>query len=247
MNCRYNQENRRQIIDSRVNSTKVVGEAIAEASSPPKVWLQASTATIYAHRIDAPNDELTGIIGGTEPNAPTTWKFSVDVAKRWEQAAIEAVTPKTRKALMRSAITLSPDHGGIFDVLLGLVRHGLGGTAGNGRQYVSWIHDRDFIRAVYWLIEHEEMSGPINIAAPNPLPNAEFMRMLREAWGISIGLPAAKWMLEIGAFLMRSETELILKSRRVVPTRLLNAGFSFDFPLWSDAASDLCKRSRVPE
>lgn len=241
VNCRYHAANRRAIVDSRVNSTRAVGKAIANASRPPRVWLQASTATIYADRYDAPNDELTGIIGGTEPNVPDTWKFSIDVAKAWEQATEEADTPQTRKVLLRSAMTMSPDAGGIFDTLLGLVRRGLGGTCGSGRQYVSWIHERDFVRAVYWLIEHD-LAGPINLTAPNPLPNGEFMRALRQAWGTKIGLPATKWMLEIGALFLRTETELILKCRRVVPARLLEAGFKFEFPDWPRAAAELCER-----
>ena len=244
VNCRYTSENRREIIDSRVDSTRVVGEAIAAASNPPKVWLQSSTATIYAHRFDAPNDDLTGIIGGSEPDVPDTWNFSIDVATSWEKAANEAQTPKTRKVLMRSAITLSPDRDGIFDVLLGLVRRGLGGTAADGRQFISWIHDRDFVRSVYWLIEHKDLSGPVNLASPHPLPNKDFMRILRDAWGASIGLPATKWMLSIAALFMRTETELILKSRRVVPARMLESGFEFEFPHWEQAARDLCRRWR---
>lgn len=244
VNCRYNEENRRQIMDSRIDSTKAVGEAILNAKNPPKVWLQSSTATIYAHRFDAPNDELTGIIGGGEKDAPDTWNFSIDVAKNWEKAADEFDLPKTRLVLMRSAMTMSPDKDGIFDVMLGLVKKGLGGTAGDGRQYISWVHDRDFINAVYWLIEHEELSGAVNISSPNPLPNEDFMRIFREAWKIKIGLPANRLMLEIGAFFMRTETELILKSRRVVPTRLLQSGFKFEFPNWEDAARDLCEKSR---
>lgn len=245
VNCRYGAENRRLIMDSRVESTRVIGQAIAQSDQPPRVWLQASTATIYAHRYDAPNDEATGILGGGEPNAPDTWRFSIDVAKAWEQAANDAVVPHTRKVLMRSAMTMSPDPGGIFDTLLGLVRRGLGGTSGSGRQYISWIHEHDFIRAVYWLIEHEELSGPVNLSSPNPLPNAEFMRELRRAWGMRIGLPAAEWMLKIGAVLLRTETELILKSRRVVPRRLLESGFTFEYPTWPEAAADLCRRSRI--
>jgi len=244
VNCRYTPENRREIMDSRVKSTRVVGEAIAKAKTPPGVWLQSSTATIYAHRFDAANDEAAGIIGGSEQNAPDAWKFSIDVAKAWEQAANEATTPNTRKVLMRSAMIMNPDRGGIFDTLFGLVRKGLGGTAGNGRQYISWIHETDFIRAVYWLIEHDEIDGAINLASPNPLPNAEFMRILRRAAGAGIGLPAMEWMLKIGAVLMRTETELILKSRRVVPGRLLSAGFEFKFPNWEEAAKELCLRWR---
>jgi uncharacterized protein (TIGR01777 family) len=223
----------------------VVGQAIAEAIHPPSVWLQASTATIYAHRYDAPNDEFTGIIGGPEPDAPDTWRFSISVAQAWERAVADAgILPHTRTVLLRSAMTMSPDQGGVFDVLSGLVRMGLGGRAGDGRQYVSWIHEADFVRAVYWLIEKESLSGPVNLAAPNPLPNAEFMRDLRQAWGVSIGFPATKWMLEIGAVFLRTETELILKSRRVVPAKLTHSGFTFQFPKWLDAAQDLRARWR---
>ena len=244
VNCRYHEANRRQMMDSRVDSTRVVGEAIRAASKPPRVWLQASTATIYAHRFDAPNDDVTGIIGGHEPDAPDTWNFSIDVATAWERVTNEADTPRTRKVLMRSAMIMSPDRGGIFDTMLTLVRLGLGGTAADGKQYISWIHDLDFIRSVYWLIENEELSGPINLSAPNPLPNKEFMRIVRKAWGMRIGLPASEWMLELGAFLMRSETELILKSRRVVPKLLTDSGFQFEFPTWEAAAADLCRRRR---
>jgi len=247
VNCRYHARNRRLIKESRVNSSRVVGQAIAGAARPPRVWLQASTATIYAHGYDRANDEATGILGGDEENVPDSWRFSIDVARAWEHAASETSTPRTRLVLLRSAMTMSPDRGGVFDVLLGLVRWGLGGTAGDGRQYVSWIHDRDFIRAVYWLIEHEELDGPNNVAAPNPVPNAEFMRTLREAYGTRIGLPAAKWMLEIGAFFLRTETELVLKSRRVVPGRLIESGFAFEFPTWKDAAADLCRRRLAAE
>jgi uncharacterized protein (TIGR01777 family) len=245
VNCRYHQANRRAILDSRVESTRTVGEAIARAAEPPRVWLQASTATIYAHRHDAPNDEATGIIGGSEPGAPDTWRFSIDVARAWEEAANAVPTPRTRKVLLRSAMTMSPDRGGIFDTLLTLVRRGLGGTCGDGRQYVSWIHERDFVNAVRFLIERDDLSGPVNLAAPNPLPNAEFLRVLRRAWGARIGLPAARWMLEIGAVFLRTETELILKSRRVVPGRLLAAGFRFEFPEWPAAAEELCRRARA--
>ena len=244
VDCRYHAENRRLIMESRINSTRAIGQAIANAARPPGVWLQASTATIYAHRYDGPNDETTGILGGSEADAPDTWRFSIEVAKAWEQAANEAIVPGTRKVLLRSAMTMSPDRGGVFDILLGLVRWGLGGASGDGRQFVSWIHDRDFIRAVYYLMDHQELDGPVNLASPNPVSNAVFMRTLRVAWGIGFGLPAAKWMLEIGAFFLRTETELILKSRRVVPDRLVQSGFVFQFPTWTEAAADLCRRWR---
>ena len=245
VNCRYNPANRREIIASRVESTRVIGQAISRAARPPRVWLQASTATIYAHRFDAPNDEATGILGGHEPDLPDTWRFSYDVCRAWESTAMEfAGLPGTRQVLLRSAITMSPDRGGAFDVLLGLVRHGLGGQDGDGRQFVSWIHEVDFVRAVYRLIEDETFSGPVNLAAPHPLPNRAFMQALRQAWGSRFGLPAARWMLEAGAVFLRTETELILKSRRVVPGRLLAAGFSFEHPTWTDAARELCARWR---
>ena len=244
VNCRYHARNRREILQSRVASVRAVGTAIAAALLPPRVWLQAGTATIYAHRYDAPNDEVTGLLGGTEPDAPDTWRFSIEVARAWERAFDETATPRTRKVLLRSAMTMSPDAGGVFDTLLGLVRRGLGGRSGDGRQYVSWIHEEDFIRAIRRLIVREEIAGPVNLAAPEPLPNAAFMRAIREAWGMPFGLPAAEWMLEIGARFLRTETELILKSRRVVPTRLLRAGFTFRFPAWPEAARDLCRRVR---
>ncbi len=244
VNCRYTPEHRREIKESRIQSTAIVGQAIASAVNPPCVWLQASTATIYAHRYDAPNDETTGILGGSEPNVPETWRFSIDVAKFWEAELEKAVTPRTRKIALRSAMTMSPDRGGIFDVLLSLVRKGLGGQSGDGRQYVSWIHEQDFIRAIYWLIEHDSIAGPVNIAAPTPLPNSEFMRAIRSSWGRSFGLPAAKWMLEFGALFLQTETELILKSRRVIPGHLLASGFKFDCPDWPEAARDLCRRWR---
>ncbi len=244
VNCRYTPRNRRAIIDSRVRSTCSVGEAIARAARPPRVWLQAGTATIYAHRYDAPNDDVSGVLGGAEPGLPETWRFSLDVARQWEAALDQADTPLTRKTVLRSAMVMSPDRGGVFDTLLGLVRRGMGGQSGNGRQYVSWIHEQDFVRAVRLLLGDGGLAGLVNLAAPNPLPNAPFMRALRDAAGIRAGLPATEWMLEIGARLLGTETELILKSRRVVPRRLTEAGFTFDFPDWPQAAQDLCRRWR---
>lgn len=242
VNCRYTAANRQEILHSRLLSTHVVGLAIAQAATPPRVWLQASTATIYAHRYDAANDERSGVLGGHELNAPSTWRFSIDVAQAWEQAFDAARVQRTRKVALRSAMTLSPDPGGVFDTLLALVRHGLGGSAGNGRQFMSWVHYEDFVAAVRWLIDREEIDGIVNVASPNPLRNADFMRILREEHGASFGLPAAEWMLEIGAVLLRTETELILKSRRVVPARLLENGFVFRHADWRDAARDLCRQ-----
>lgn len=244
VNCRYTRANRQAMLDSRVLSTRAVGAAIAAARRPPRVWLQMSTATIYAHRLDAPNDEESGRIGGSEPGAPDTWRFSIEVATAWERACDEASTPATRKVKLRAAMVMSPDRGGIFDTLLGLVRRGLGGRAGDGRQYVSWIHGEDFVRAVRWLIDHDGLAGAVNVASPNPLPFDDFMRALRQARGVRLGLPASRWMLEVGALLMRTETELILKSRRVVPGRLLGSGFEFRHPTWPEAARELCSRAR---
>ncbi|HET9830844.1 MAG TPA: TIGR01777 family oxidoreductase [Vicinamibacterales bacterium] len=240
VNCRYNADNRAEILESRLKSTRVVGDAIARATDRPRVWLQASTATIYAHRYDAPNDECSGRIGGDEGDAPDTWRFSIDVATAWERAFRETNVPNTRKIALRSAMTMSPDKGGIFDTLRGLVRRGFGGRAGDGRQFISWIHHEDFVASLRWLIDHPGIDGVVNICAPNPLPNAEFMRVLRRACGVPIGLPATAWMLEIGAVFLRTETELILKSRRVVPTRLLQSGFVFKYPTWPEAAASLC-------
>jgi uncharacterized protein (TIGR01777 family) len=240
VNCRYNAENRGAIMDSRTHSTRVVGEAIARAKHPPRLWLQAGTATIYAHRFDAPNDELTGIMGGHEPDVPDTWRFSIQVAQEWERAIDDTNTPHTRKVKMRSAMVMAPQRGSVFDVLLGLVRRGLGGSAGSGKQFVSWMHHLDFVNAVRWLIEHEELEGAVNLCSPHPLPYSAFMRALRQAWGMPIGLPATEWMLEIGTRIMRTESELVLKSRRVVPTRLLHSGFTFQYPQWPAAAQNLC-------
>ena len=245
VNCRYTRENRRAIVDSRVESTRAIGEAIAQAANPPPLWLQMSTATIYAHRFDAPNDETSGIVGGDEPGAPETWRFSIDVVRAWERAADEAVVPRTRLVKLRTAVVMSPDPGGPFDILLRLVRFGLGGASGDGRQYVSWIHDADFVRAIDWIVRHDALHGPVNLAAPQPLPNAAFMRALRRAWGIPIGLPSPGWMLEVGARLLGTETELVLKSRYVIPGTLAESGFTFAFPAWDAAARDLCARWRA--
>ncbi|CAL9343706.1 epimerase [Streptomyces sp. enrichment culture] len=244
VNCRYTPANLRLMMDSRVDSTRAVGEAIASAARPPRLWLQMSTATVYAHRFDAPNDEITGLIGGGEPGAPGYWSYSVDIAKAWERAQEEAATPHTRKVALRAAMVMSPDRGGVLDMLLRMARLGLGGPVAGGAQYVSWIHDRDFVRAVEFLVARDDLAGPVNLAAPGPVPQRAFMRALRAAWGVPVGLPATRRMAEAGAFVLRSDTELLLKSRRVVPGRLLEAGFRFDRPEWPAAADDLVRRIR---
>ncbi|MGW2250733.1 TIGR01777 family oxidoreductase [Kitasatospora sp. NPDC001660] len=244
VNCRYTEENRRAMMDSRVLSTRAVGRAIAAARRPPAVWLQMSTATVYAHRHDAPNDELDGLIGGAEPDAPASWRYSIDIARAWEDAQAEADTPHTRRLALRTAAVLGPERAGAFDSLSWLARLGAGGPIAGGAQYVSWIHERDFVRAVEFLTARDDLAGPVNLAAPQPLPQREFMRDLRAAWGMPLALPATRWMAELGAFALRSETELLLKSRRVVPTKLLDAGFAFEYPDWPQAARDLVRRLR---
>jgi len=244
VDCCYTKTNLQQMMGSRVDSTRAIGLAIEAAASPPRVWLQMSTATIYAHRFDAPNDEATGCIGGDELDAPTYWRTSVDIAQAWERTLDEANTPMTRRVALRTAMVMSPEPGGVFAVLRRLARLGLGGPIAGGRQFVSWIHDRDFARAVDFLLERDDIAGPVNLAAPEPLPQRDFMAVLRAASGMPVGLPATAWMAELGALALRTDTELLLKSRRVVPGRLLEAGFRFDFPDWPAAARDLLARSR---
>lgn len=244
VSCRYTPANLRAMMDSRVHSARVVGEAIAAAVRPPRVWLQMSTATVYAHRHDAPHDEATGVIGGDEPGVPGYWSYSVEIAKAWELAQERAEIPHTRKVALRSAMVMSPDRAGVLDVLLRLARLGLGGPVAGGAQYVSWIHDQDFVCAVEFLVDRDDIAGPVNLASPGPLPQRAFMRALRAAWGVPVGLPATKWMAELGAFALRSDTELLLKSRRVVPGRLLAEGFAFEYAEWPPAAEDLVRRVR---
>lgn len=232
VNCRYNEKNMAEIYSSRLDSTRVLGEAIAKCTHPPKVWLNSSSATIYRHAEDRPMDEATGEIGSG---------FSVDVCQKWEKTLAEADTPSTRRVALRTAMVMGPGRGGPFEAFYRLVRLRLGGSMAGGRQFVSWIHSDDFCRSLDWLIE-QDLEGAVNLAAPDPLPNGEFMRILREAAGIRLGLPATNWMLKVGAWLLGTETELIVKSRRVVPGRLLQGGFEFRFSTWREAAPDLVRR-----
>jgi uncharacterized protein (TIGR01777 family) len=252
VSCRYTDTNLRQMMDSRVDSTRAIGAAIQAATRPPGTWLQMSTATIYADRSNEPgnpaNDEATGVIGGEEPHTPLYWEYSVRIARRWEEAQAEADLPATRRVVLRTAMVMSPDPGGVFDVLLRMTRLGLGGPVAGGRQYVSWIHDADFVAAVTFLLE-SDLAGPVNLAAPDPVSQAELMTGLRHAWGGwagRVGLPATAGMAGLGAWAMRSDPELLLKSRRVVPGRLLDAGFAFSHPTWGGAAEDLVARVRSP-
>ena len=239
VNCRYTAENRRTIMDSRVESTRVLGEAIARCAKPPRTWLNCSTATIYKHTFGGPHDESS-----TDFAAALDAKdeFSVSVALAWEKAFNEALTPRTRKVALRITIVFGTVAGGVFQILRRLSKVGLGGRMGSGRQFVSWIHEEDFLRAVEWVLEHKDHTGPINIAAPHPITNAEMMRTFRQVCGIPLGLPAAEWMLEAGAFVLRTETELLLKSRNVVPGKLLASGFQFRYPTFDSAVRELEQR-----
>ncbi len=239
VSCRYTDEHLSEMMSSRVDSTRAVGRALELAARPPAVWLQMSTATIYADRRDAPNDEARGTIGGHEPGVPAYWEFSVRIAQHWEAAQQEATLPHTRRVAMRTAMVMSPDRGGVFDYLLWMARLGLGGPVAGGGQYVSWIHAHDLCRAIELLVDRSDLDGPVNLASPNPLPQGELMRDLRRAWGRRPGLPATRSMAALGAWALRTDTELLLKSRRVVPGRLLDAGFAFEHSTWPDAAADL--------
>lgn len=238
VNCRYTARNRRQMMDSRVLSTRVLGEAIARCANPPGVWLNSSTATIYKHTYGPPHDE-SGVIEAT-PEAKD--EFSIEVARAWEREFDAAEVPGTRKVTLRTAMVFGNEPGGVYEVLRRLARYGLGGKMGHGRQGVSWIHADDFCRAIEWLIDNRNASGIYNLCAPNPLTNAEMMATLRRAFGMPVGLPAPRPMLEVGAFLLRTETELIIKSRRVAPARLVAEGFSFNFPDLPSAVADLHRR-----
>jgi uncharacterized protein len=236
VNCRYHARNRAKMMNSRIEPTRVLGQAIAGCLTPPPVWLNSSTATIYKHSFDRAMDEATGEIAAT-PEVKD--EFSIEIAQAWEREFDDARTPHTRKVALRTAMVFSNTPGTVYRVLRRLVRLGLGGAMGDGRQYVSWLHETDFCRAVEWLIERDDISGPVNLAAPRPLTNRAMMHVIRHACHTPLGLPATRGMLEIGAFFLRTETELILKSRRVVPQRLLDAGFEFHFETLAQAAAKL--------
>ncbi len=256
VNCRYNAENLWQMMDSRVKSTRAVGLAIQSVKTPPRVWLQSSTATIYADSLDHRNSEADGILGegGPEDMPPRPgstksswqvvdkWRASQAIARAWEARMYEAITPMTRKVALRSSMVMSAVNGSVFDVMSRLAKCRLGGTVGTGRQYVSWIHELDFARALDYLISREDIEGSINVCSPNPVRNREFNQTLRKAVGVSVGLPLPAPILEFGAVLMKTETELLLKSRCVVPGRLLDAGFRFEFADWTTAAAELSSR-----
>jgi len=252
VNCRYNAENRRQIYASRIGSTRLLNRVITGLANPPKLWMNASAATLYrrvvdAHGVDLPEDENSSLEGGDVLGAKawnTRRGFTQRVIRDWEAAFYETATSRTRKVALRSAVVFSPTPGSAFAVLSNLVRLSLGGAQGSGRQFVSWIHEADYARAVEFLIGREDLDGPINLVAPNPLPNRVFIEALRDAWDVPNGLPAPSLFIRIGAFVMRTEAELVLQSCRAVPGRLLRAGFRFEFPDWPEAAEDLVRQWR---
>lgn len=231
VNCRYDARNRREIMESRVASTRVIGEAIAACEVPPKLWMNSSTATWYRHAEDAPQDEWGG-----EPGSG----FSVEVARAWEEAFFAAKVPgATRKVALRTAMVLANEDGTVFDVLRHLTRRGLGGRMGKGTQRVSWMHLDDLIAAIDFIAGDPLRDGIYNLAAPECPTNRELMRAFREEQGAPFGLPAARWMLELGARVMKSETELVLKSRWADPRRLREEGFRWRWPHLAAALGDL--------
>ena len=247
VSCRPNKKNLKEMMDSRINSTRVIGEAISRAKRPPKLWIQMSTATIYAHSFDRANDEASGIIGGNESNVPYTWHHSVSIAKNWEKTLFKFKTPLTRKVAVRLAFMISPMKKGYFDTLLYLARRGMGGPVAGGRQYISWIHVTDFIRAIEFVISNEDINGSVNFSSPHPIPQKEAMSHIRSACGTKVYFSITRWMSEIGALFLKTDTQLVLKSRRVVPKKLLSSGFQFQFPHWPEAIKDIigkCNKGR---
>ncbi|MBB6499266.1 TIGR01777 family oxidoreductase [Pedobacter cryoconitis] len=229
VNCRYTKKNREAIIASRIKPTKLLGDSIAKLSSPPRLWINITSATIYRHAEDRPQDEETGEIG---------YGFSIDVCRQWEQVFMETDTPKTRKIALRLGIVLGRSDSA-FPRLLNLVKFGLGGYQGDGQQYVSWIHEQDVAKCTTWLLEHEELAGVINCTAPEAVKNTDLMKMIRQAYGIPFGLPSPAWLLELGAQLIGTETELILKSRWVLPKRLMDSNYPFLFSKAAYAVKDI--------
>jgi len=231
VNCRYNEKNKQEIFDSRTNSTKAIGVAIRNATVPPKLWINAASATIYRHATDKPQDEYTGEFHND---------FSVQVCKLWEKTFCEQRTPFTRKVALRMAITLAD--GGVIIPFLNLCKFSLGGKQGSGKQMFSWVHAADTCRAIEFLWKHKDLEGMFNVSSPNPLNNENFMRTLRKITSHKNDLPAPEWMLKIGAFLIGTETELILKSRWVLPTKLMESGFEFKYSNIDDALTEIISK-----
>ena len=229
VDCRYTEKNKQAILRSRVHTTKALGNAILTSTEPPKLWINSSTATIYRHAEDHPMMERDGEIGNG---------FSVDVAQQWEKAFFYFKLPDTRQVALRMAIVLGKQ-GGVMRPLTRLAKWGLGGKQGKGNQMFSWIHIEDLFQIILFLIEHKEVDGVINCSAPDPVPNEVLMKAIRETLHVKIGLPAPAWLLQIGAVLIRTEAELILKSRWVLPERLLKAGYTFTYPTLTSALEEI--------
>jgi uncharacterized protein (TIGR01777 family) len=244
--CRQTDVNRAEILRSRIATTELVGRAISQCADPPDLWLNASTALIYRHSLDSDMDEENGTIDDQDASVPAEWNFIVSVASAWEHAQANAHTDRTRRIALRMSPVMIPNSSSLFDWLLRLVRWGFGGEIGTGDQYVAWIHDFDFIRVIEHLIATESLAGSINVTSPCPAPNHQFMCNLRRAWCTSyFGVPAPEWAAQAAAFLARIEPEIVLKSCRVVPKRLLESGFSFHFPQWRGACENLVDRWRA--
>lgn len=229
VDCRYNAANKAEILRSRIDSTRVLNQAVLACENPPKHFINSSTATIYQHSLHEPNDE-NGIIGSD---------FSMNVAKAWEAAFYETETPHTMKTALRTSIVLGKE-GGAFIPLAKITKMGLGGKQGSGNQMISWIHELDYARAVAFIIE-KKLEGVVNVTAPHPVKNHEFMEEMRRGLQMRFGLNSPKFLLEFGAVFMRTETELLLKSRFVMPRRLLNAGFTFEYPSIDKALNNLLR------
>lgn len=229
VNCRYTQKNKEEIISSRVGPTMLLGKVVDGLINPPKLWINAASATIYRHAEDRPQDEATGEIG---------YGFSIEVCKIWEKTFFDQQTPNTRKIALRIGIVLGRTDGAL-PRLVNLVKTGMGGQQGDGQQYVSWVHEQDVVKTTEWLMQHPEIDGVVNCTAPEPVKNTELMKKLRHAIGIPFGLPAPAWLLEMGAAVIGTETELILKSRWVLPKRLVDAGFQFQFAKVEHALKDI--------
>ncbi len=234
VDCRYTPKNRTEILESRVRPTRAIAKAIRACPNPPNVWLNAASATIYDEAFERPQTEANGIIGTG---------FSVDVCRAWERAFFQGELPDTRRVALRTALVLGHARNSVYPRLARLARFGLGGAIDRGDQIVSWIHERDFARAIAFLIDDDEIKGAVNLAAPAPLPNREFMKTLRQQLGRRFGLPIPKWLLDIGAFFLRTEPELVRKSRFVVPERLLKKRFVFEFPFLDEALANLSDMS----
>jgi uncharacterized protein len=228
VNCRYTEQNKREILNSRTQSTKAIGEAIQQISHPPKLWINSSSATIYRHATDKAQDEYTGEIKND---------FSVQVCKQWEEVFYKQYTPHTRKVALRMAITIGS--GGVMVPYFNLLKFGLGGRQGSGKQMYSWIHIEDTCRIIEWLFEHNELEGTFNCSAPNPVTNGTFMEILRKASGTLFALPAYTWMIKLGVWFIGTEAELVLKSRWVVPTKLLETGYVFKYAFLDQALQDI--------